>query len=53
MQSNGGIAEWVKQGKASLDGHLSPQGQKFFAETLFKEMMKSYDIYKLRKKNSH
>ncbi|MEK0421253.1 MAG: hypothetical protein RLZZ161_1104 [Bacteroidota bacterium] len=53
MQSNGGIAGWVKQGKASLDGHLSPQGQKFFAETLFKEMMKSYDIYKLRKKNSH
>ena len=47
MQANEGITGWVKQGKASIDGHLSAYGQKYFAQTLYKELMKSFEIYQL------
>jgi hypothetical protein len=50
---NEGITGWVKQGKASIDGHLSAYGQKYFAQTLYKELMKSFEIYQLSHKNSH
>jgi len=53
MQSDGGIAGWVKQGKASIDGHLSAYGQKFFAQALHRELMKSYEIYQLSHTLSH
>lgn len=53
MQHDGGIAGWVKQGKASIDGHLSAYGQKFFAQSLHKELMKSYEIYQLSHTLSH
>jgi hypothetical protein len=53
MQANEGITGWVKQGKASIDGHLSAYGQKYFAQTLYKELMKSFEIYQLSHKNSH
>lgn len=53
MQTNEGITGWVKQGKASIDGHLSAYGQKYFAQTLYRELIKSFEIYQLSHKNSH
>lgn len=53
MQSKNGISGWVKQGKASIDGHLSASGQKFFAQTLYKEIMKFYEIYTLSHKKNY
>jgi hypothetical protein len=53
MQANDGIAGWVKQGKASIDGHLSAYGQKYFAQALYRELMKSYEIYKISHTRSH
>lgn len=53
MQANEGIVGWVKQGKASIDGHLSAHGQKYFAQTLYRELMKSFEIYQLSHKISH
>lgn len=53
MQTNEGIEGWVKQGKASIDGHLSVYGQKFFAQALYRELMKSYEIYQISHTRSH
>jgi len=53
MQANGGIDGWVTQGKASADGHLSAYGQKFFVQTLNRELMKSYEIYQINHTRSH
>lgn len=47
FQSQGGILGWKKQGFAQLDGHLSPSGQKQLAGTLYNELMRAYEIYKL------
>jgi lysophospholipase L1-like esterase len=38
MLEGGGILEWQKKGLASLDGHLSPSGQKIFARALTREL---------------
>jgi hypothetical protein len=53
MQSNEGITGWIKQGKASIDGHLSAYGQQFFARSLYREMMNAYQIYHLSHTRSH
>jgi len=38
MLESGGILEWQKKGLASLDGHLSPSGQRAFARTFTREL---------------
>ena len=53
MQSNEGITGWIKQGKASIDGHLSSYGQQFFARSLYRELMNAYQIYHLSHTRSH
>lgn len=47
MRKDGGITAWKKRGYASLDGHLSPSGQKRFAEILYTEILREYDINNL------
>lgn len=47
MQSDGGILGWKKAGYAQLDGHLSPTGQQHMAGTLYKELMRAYEIHKI------
>ena len=53
MQREGGIAGWVKKGRASLDGHLSAYGQQFFANALYNELLKEYEIYRISKNKQH
>lgn len=53
MQANEGIEGWVKQGKANIDGHLSAFGQKYFAQALYRELIKSYEIYHISHTRSH
>lgn len=47
FQESGGILEWRKKGLASLDGHLSPRGQKAFAELLNEELLSAYSVYQI------
>lgn len=47
FQESGGILEWRKKGLASLDGHLSPRGQKAFANQLNHELLSAYSVYQI------
>ena len=47
IQKTGGILEWRKNGLASLDGHLSPRGQKAFAKLFKEELLSAYSVYKI------
>ena len=47
FQESGGILEWRKKGLASLDGHLSPRGQKAFANHINQELLSAYSVYQI------
>lgn len=47
IAKDGGILGWVKKGYAGLDGHLTGAGQLKFATTLYAEMMREFEIYKV------
>jgi hypothetical protein len=49
MQREGGILAWKEKGLASLDGHLTPSGQKKFAKIVTKELSTAYSAYKIGK----
>lgn len=47
IAGGGGILGWKQKGYAGLDGHLSQAGQMKYASTLFAELMREYEVYKL------
>jgi lysophospholipase L1-like esterase len=47
FQDKGGILGWRDAHLASLDGHLTPRGQKVFAEEFSKELISAFEAYQL------
>jgi hypothetical protein len=47
MQKDGGILGWKKKGWAGLDGHLTPTGQRIFAQKLTLELLTAYQKHRL------
>ncbi len=47
MQKDGGILGWKKKGWAGLDGHLTPTGQRIFAQKLTSELITAYQKHRL------
>lgn len=45
------ILAWSRKGLSSLDGHLSPSGQKIMANLIFKALMVEYNNYVLAQQN--
>ncbi|MCC7297269.1 MAG: hypothetical protein IT244_02955 [Bacteroidia bacterium] len=47
IAKDGGILGWMNKGRAGLDGHLTPKGQMIYAQNIFTELMREYEVYKL------
>jgi len=47
MKKEGGILGWKKNGWAGLDGHLTPTGQRIFANKLTNELLTAYQKHRL------
>lgn len=51
MGGENAILTWSRKGLSSLDGHLSPSGQKIMANLIFKALMVEYNNYVLSQQN--
>lgn len=51
MGGDNSILTWSRKGLSSLDGHLSPSGQKIMANLIFKALMVEYNNYVLTQQN--
>lgn len=47
IAKDGGILGWKRKGWAGLDGHLTPKGQMIYANNIYEELMREYEVYQL------
>jgi hypothetical protein len=51
MGGDNSILTWSRKGLCSLDGHLSPKGQRIMANLIFTAIMREYNNYIIKQQN--